>query len=1398
MARIRATRDSINDRFNVLSFSVRSDNAPFEIGLATDPELLKPENRERRTSRTFFSSLVQTGSNGRDATYLVPPSVVARFVGQPRVYFGLATYSERDRARPVQVQMPDRGNMYINLSGLTERGLRRTARPQPTGSSNYAGEGAALAWGGDALATTGAAPARPATGNAGAAAGGYSDGYSDELWQHPADQAAAQSPAPVTPAPVAASTPPAAEPRTPASNGATSVATPVTAQGWAAPQASNARPTVRPARPAPAPAMQRSGTPAQAMRVVGQYDTPEDWRDALLAQLEFFASSARWVLGVPDTTVPPYSAICQVRRVDGNDEGIQHGTAFFIAPRLLLTAAHVVAGQSELIIVPGKQGAGVDHANEPFGRFHVAAADMLTHPAYSDTSYDFDMALIRVPEANAVAAPQFFDLVEELTQSRPEKTVVSGYAAFSPDTSLAGTVVNALIDPDRQHMHGGHLRELPSAETFSYDVQSLGGTSGSPVYYIDQGASPRAHMVGVHIAPFNDVSNLGCRITAGKLAWIRQQAADWNQTLSFSLRARALSEPSTEESASEDPDRFGITDDEPPGIANAGAQSLRSRALDTPAAEYPGASRFAAAHARNFRAGRRAGVALDRIVIHITAGGPSIDGTIGWFQNPDARVSAHYLVGRDGEVVQMVRNADTGYHASAANSRSIGIEHCANKPSRGNPRDLPVTEPQYAASAGLVAWLCQQLGLPADRAHIVGHQEISPGDNHACPSSIWDWDHYLACVQQALAGNAGAANSQPLSLQAGRGARTRALTIDTDDIAQAQRYAPQWADLFNWSAPAEVDSAVSARGMAIQRIQDAAGELSLDRYEVRCERLPEGWSAPALVEHLRLHLNDFIDTDYSTFIPYVAGVDDTTWQSASPLGAVFKIDIGGPDNAAVVASLVEPQRWRFTTVHTEWSGDHPVSGHRELGVRDDAGTPVFYTRGADRWTGGPGASIGFFAADRLWKSFQRKLSAWIQANGGAASVPAPFSERLHAEVVRILYPASAQSLSLPRNARALNSEPVYEVALIAQPDKRACWAAVMAMLLSYRRAAPVTPEALVAEVGASLSSSYGVEVLTAVSQRYGFTAIELPSNASLYHSPQQWADWLTAYGPLWVVIVGAPHAVVLSGISGNLADPASVVVHILNPWDTRVAFDNDPVTFIPPNQGYADWLSFEEFAEAFGEMAAADYGNWRVLHLPASAAQTQALSSASMRLAPPPAAIRALALEQTSTPGETREAITPSRIVGTRMSVLRGGAGACRWTLDQLEGWKTPATAAVVGSAAAAQVRIVLDDWPAVDGAATPLPVALDFSADNGSVGDIRIAAGTPSNLAYGIEVTARIDDADDVRGVAALLVTLDYRFSGLAQGNPEARIALRLLGDGRYERINSWVAQPAGAAVAA
>jgi hypothetical protein len=91
--------------------------------------------------------------------------------------------------------------------------------------------------------------------------------------------------------------------------------------------------------------------------------------------------------------------------------------------------------------------------------------------------------------------------------------------------------------------------------------------------------------------------------------------------------------------------------------------------------------------------------------------------------------------------------------------------------------------------------------------------------------------------------------------------------------------------------------------------------------------------------------------------------------------------------------------------------------------------------------------------------------------------------------------------------------------------------------------------------------------------------------------------------------------------------------------------------------------------------------------------------------------------------------------------------------------------------------------------------LTLSFRANQqGGVGDVQIRAGTPANLAYGIDVSARIDNDADVGAVAALKVGIDYRFSGLAQGAPSARIELRLLGDGRWERVNRWLTTTAAA----
>jgi hypothetical protein len=147
--------------------------------------------------------------------------------------------------------------------------------------------------------------------------------------------------------------------------------------------------------------------------------------------------------------------------------------------------------------------------------------------------------------------------------------------------------------------------------------------------------------------------------------------------------------------------------------------------------EYPQASRFEPADSGNFRAvsGTRT---INRIVIHITDGGSKINGTIGWFKNPAAKVSAHYIVGQDGEVVQLVKHNDVAWHASRANGDSIGIEHVANT------RGLNPTPAQYSASAALTNWLVTQFNIPMDRTHILGHSEADPKTTHAgCPNAVW-------------------------------------------------------------------------------------------------------------------------------------------------------------------------------------------------------------------------------------------------------------------------------------------------------------------------------------------------------------------------------------------------------------------------------------------------------------------------------------------------------------------------------------------------------------------------------------------------------------------------------------------------------------------------------------
>ncbi|GAB2725096.1 peptidoglycan recognition protein family protein [Kitasatospora kifunensis] len=142
------------------------------------------------------------------------------------------------------------------------------------------------------------------------------------------------------------------------------------------------------------------------------------------------------------------------------------------------------------------------------------------------------------------------------------------------------------------------------------------------------------------------------------------------------------------------------------------------------------------------------GQAIRYIVIHDTES--DYAGAIASFQDPHDQATAHYLVrASDGHVTQLVHTKDIAWHAGnkTINMHSVGIEH----EGFALPTDRPTwySEQLYQSSAELVRYLAGRFGVPLDRQHIIGHDDV-PGPTqadiagmHWDPGTFWDWSHYL-------------------------------------------------------------------------------------------------------------------------------------------------------------------------------------------------------------------------------------------------------------------------------------------------------------------------------------------------------------------------------------------------------------------------------------------------------------------------------------------------------------------------------------------------------------------------------------------------------------------------------------------------------------------------------
>ncbi|MGZ4135480.1 MAG: N-acetylmuramoyl-L-alanine amidase [Tumebacillaceae bacterium] len=146
------------------------------------------------------------------------------------------------------------------------------------------------------------------------------------------------------------------------------------------------------------------------------------------------------------------------------------------------------------------------------------------------------------------------------------------------------------------------------------------------------------------------------------------------------------------------------------------------------------------AYSGNYQASSRPTSApINYVVIHDTEG--SYSGTISWFQDPTAQVSAHYVVrSSDGQITQMVQEKDIAWHARSFNTNAIGVEHEGYESQTGW-----YTDAMYQKSAKLVHDICVRYNIPMDRDHILAHSELW-GNDHTDPGQNWDWNKYMTYV----------------------------------------------------------------------------------------------------------------------------------------------------------------------------------------------------------------------------------------------------------------------------------------------------------------------------------------------------------------------------------------------------------------------------------------------------------------------------------------------------------------------------------------------------------------------------------------------------------------------------------------------------------------------------
>ena len=151
------------------------------------------------------------------------------------------------------------------------------------------------------------------------------------------------------------------------------------------------------------------------------------------------------------------------------------------------------------------------------------------------------------------------------------------------------------------------------------------------------------------------------------------------------------------------------------------------------------------------------------IVWHIADG--TYNGTVTWEQNPASQVSSHFVLGKNGEITQLmpldkaawtqgVVNQPIHPYVKAHNGVNPNL-YCVSIECEGKWSEThgALTDKQLAAAAWLTCHIVEEIDriygieIPIDREHMIGHCEINPVTRPHCPGEDFPFDRLIAMAR---------------------------------------------------------------------------------------------------------------------------------------------------------------------------------------------------------------------------------------------------------------------------------------------------------------------------------------------------------------------------------------------------------------------------------------------------------------------------------------------------------------------------------------------------------------------------------------------------------------------------------------------------------------------------